>query len=125
MAAVQGFRATKWRVEMPESQNSLQNSLLAGNWRGDRRDQHCVASQAVAQPQIVYSEIREEPAKLGLFQISSPSLHPKFLQSKRENVDSLRLRIEIFPFLGDGGRRLGSIYTAWCGAQSHLALERL
>src|ERR1700676_331813 len=32
---------------------------------------------------------------------------------QRKIADSLRLIFEIFPFLGDGDRRPGSIYSAW------------
>jgi hypothetical protein len=49
VAAAQWLRATKLASERPKSQNSL----LAGNLPGDGRDQHCVASQAVTQLEIV------------------------------------------------------------------------
>jgi hypothetical protein len=37
----------------------------------------------------------------------------RFEGFRGEIVESLRQFIEIFPFSGDGDRRLGSIYTAW------------
>jgi hypothetical protein len=46
VAANQQFLATKSGFDRPESQNSLKNSLLAGNSAGDGSDHHCVASQA-------------------------------------------------------------------------------
>ena len=44
--AAQRLLAEKTTFEAAKSQKSLQNSLLAANLRGDRCDQHCVASQA-------------------------------------------------------------------------------
>src|SRR5882757_4277119 len=38
---------------------------------------------------------------------------PNSAQSQSEIADSLWQIFEIFPFLGDDGRRPGSIYTAW------------
>ena len=38
---------------------------------------------------------------------------PDSAQSQSEIADSLWQIFEIFPFLGDDGRRPGSIYTAW------------
>src|SRR5665213_2415795 len=35
---------------------SLENSLIAGKWHGDRCDQHCVASQAFPEPRHLLGE---------------------------------------------------------------------
>jgi hypothetical protein len=101
-----------------KSQNSLLNSLIAGKSRGDGRDQHCVASQAVRQLEIVPYKIREVPANGGLIQIGAPSLDSQSLPLESEIGDSLRRMFEIFPFLGDCDRRPGSISTACPTRQS-------
>ena len=41
-------------LEGPNSRNSLLNSLLAGNFAGDRRDLHCIASQAVRASALAF-----------------------------------------------------------------------
>jgi hypothetical protein len=46
VTAAQRFLDTKSALRAPKLQNSLLNSLLAGNLPGDGCDQHCVASQA-------------------------------------------------------------------------------
>jgi len=52
----EGARIAKFPVKFPVSWES--------GWRGC--DQHCAASQAVAQPKIVRRQIREMPANCGL-----------------------------------------------------------
>jgi len=44
-----------------KSQNSLQNSILAGNSFGDGCDQHCIASQAVCVLENMTGSILESP----------------------------------------------------------------
>jgi hypothetical protein len=48
----------------------------------------------------------------GLLRIGGRSPGSEFGQFQSEIADSLRRIFEIFPFLGDSDRRLGSIYTA-------------
>jgi hypothetical protein len=47
VAAAQRVFAPKSSPNAAELQNSLLNSLIAGKSHGDRRDQHCVASQVL------------------------------------------------------------------------------
>jgi hypothetical protein len=53
------------------------------------------------------------PANGGLLRIGGRSPGSGFGQFQSEIADSLRRPFEIFPFLGDEGRRRGSIGTAW------------
>jgi hypothetical protein len=53
------------------------------------------------------------PADGGLLRIEGRSPGSKFGHFDSEIADSLRPVFEIFPFLGDCGRRRGSICTAW------------
>jgi len=55
----------------------------------------------------------ERPANGGLFRIGYRSPGSEIGRYGSEIADSLRQIFEIFPFSGDGGRRPGSIYTAW------------
>jgi len=57
------------------------------------------------------------PANGGLFRFSRRSPASRFREGRGEIARSLRPHIEIFPFSGDGGRRLGSVLTAWRDAQ--------
>jgi hypothetical protein len=84
-----------------------------------RRFESCRPSQAVRQLEIVAFEILEMPANWGLLEICAPSPSSQFTQSQSEIADSLWRIFEIFPFLGDSDRRLGSIYTAWREPQSY------
>src|SRR5258708_37721143 len=76
------------------------------------------SSQAVTQLEIVASKILQMPANCGFLRICALSPSSQFAQSQSEIADSLWRIFEIFPFLGDGGRRSGSIYTAWGIGQS-------
>ena len=84
---------------------------------GDGCDQHCVASQAVRRLEILPRATPEMPANGGLLRIGGRSLDSEFGPLQGEISDSLRRIFEIFPFLGDGGWRLGSICTAWSSLQ--------
>ena len=53
IAAAQRFLILESTPGASKSWISLQNSLLAGKFPGDRCDQHCVASQPLAQLKIV------------------------------------------------------------------------
>jgi hypothetical protein len=57
------------------------------------------------------------PANGGLLRIDSRSPDSEFGHFRLGIADSLRPIFEIFPFLGDRGRRPGSIYTAWSSLQ--------
>ncbi len=77
-------------------------------------------SQAVWRSEKMSLILVERPANGGLFQFSEPSPASRFRQRRGEIAKSLWPHAEIFPFLGDGVRRLGSILTAWrtCIARS-------
>src|SRR5712664_2058438 len=94
---------------------------VAGNLRGDGCDRHCVASQPVRCSEILPSTMLEMPANGGLLQIGGPSPDSKFRYFQGQIADSLRRISEIFPFLGDGGWRPGSICTAWPSLQWNVA----
>ena len=85
---------------------------------GDRRDQHCVASQAVG-PHDGCVAVAEKPANGGLLQFGRRSPDAQFADLGNKIVKSLCPFIELFPFSGDGDRRLGSIYTARQVGQCH------
>ena len=70
-------------------------------------------NQAVPPSENLPSVGAEKPADGGLLQIGCRSLDFEFDRSEGEIADSLRRIFEVFPFSGDGGRRLGSICTAW------------
>ncbi len=57
----------------PESQNSLQNSLIPVNLLGDWCDQHCVASEAVRCSAKMFLILAERPANAGLSRIGQSS----------------------------------------------------
>ena len=76
---------------------------------GDRCDQHCIASQAVRRLKILPLVMPEIPANGGLSRIGSRSLGSEFGRFRSQIADSLWRLFEIFPFFGDGDRRLGSI----------------
>ena len=61
--------------------------------------------------------LAERPANGGLLQISHQSPGSDFGHSQSETADSLRRTLEKLPFLGDCGRRPGSICTAWPSLQ--------
>jgi len=61
----------------------------------------------------------EMPANGGLLRIGYRSPGSEIGRCGSEIADSLRRIFEIFPFLGDSDRRLGSIGTAWRAAQSY------
>jgi hypothetical protein len=78
-------------------------------------------SSRVSQP-VRHSEktcliFAERPANGGLLRIGHQSPGSDFGHSQREIADSLRRTFEKLPFLGDRGRRLGSICTAWPSLQ--------
>ena len=106
-------------------QNSLLNSLLAGNLRGDGCDQHCVASQPVRRLEKMSLISAERPANGGLLRIGHRSPGSDFGHSRSEIADSLRRIIEKLPFLGDCGRRPGSICTAWPSLQCNSPFSAL
>jgi hypothetical protein len=58
------------------------------------------------------------PANGGLLRIGGWSLDSEFGRFRGEIAESLWPHVEIFPILGDDGRRLGSILTAWRETQS-------
>src|ERR1700737_1094093 len=94
-------------------QNSLLNSLLAGNLRGDWGAQHGVPSQPVRPAKKPPLIVAEMPANGGLLRIGYRSLGSEFGHFRGENAESLRLHAEIFPFSGDYDRRPVSIHTTW------------
>ena len=53
------------------------------------------------------------PPIAGFFELAADLQAPTSHNSEAKNADSLRRMFEIFPFLGDCDRRLGSICTAW------------
>jgi hypothetical protein len=121
----QRFIALNLSPDAPNSQISLLNSLIAGKSRGDWRDQHCVASQAVRCSEIVPLIFAERPANGGLLRINPQSPGSDFGHSPSEMADSLRRTFEKFPFLGDRGRRQGSICTAWRACSATRRILRL
>jgi hypothetical protein len=60
----------------------------------------------------------ERPTKSGLLQFGSPSLCSRSPGMRTEIGESLWLIPRIFPFSGDGGRRLSSIMHCGRGAQA-------
>jgi hypothetical protein len=80
-------------------------------------------SSQVSQP-VRLSEKRplivaEMPAVGGLLRFRRWSPDSRFSGLRGEIAESLRPYSELFPFLGDGGRRPGSICTAWSVRQCH------
>jgi hypothetical protein len=71
---------------------------IAGNLRGDRCDQHCVASQPVRRLEILPSAMAEMPANGGLLRFRNRSPGSQFGHFGSEIADSLRRTFEIFPF---------------------------
>src|SRR5216684_6468899 len=65
----------------------------------------------------------EMPANGGLLRFRNRSPGSQFGYFGSEIADSLRRRFEIFPFLGDEGRRPGSIGTAWRARQCNSTLD--
>jgi hypothetical protein len=61
-----GFLLRNRPLRAPESQHSLQNSLLAGNLCGDGCDQHCSPSQPVRQRGIFLVTPQKCPPLAGL-----------------------------------------------------------
>jgi hypothetical protein len=121
MAAAQRFLATKPSPDASKSQKSLLNSLIAGKLRGDGCNQHCVASQAVRGSEKMPPLVAERAANSGLLQFGVRSLCSRFPGMRTEFVESLWLTPRIFPFLGDGGRRPGSIMDCAVRAAVDLA----
>jgi hypothetical protein len=80
-----------------------------------RRFESSRPSQPVRRLEKMSLVLAERPANGGLLRISHQSLGSNFRHSQREIADSLGRTFEIFPFLGDCDRRLGSIRTAWPG----------
>jgi hypothetical protein len=117
VTAAQRFLDTKSALRAPKLRNSLLNSLLAGNLRGDGCDQHCVASQPVRRSEKLPLILAERPANGGLLHICGQSPDSDFGHSQSKIADSLRRTLGKFPFLGDCGRRPGSICTAWPSLQ--------
>jgi hypothetical protein len=102
------FNVLNRRTERESSEHALISLKVFADFDSTmRRFESSRPSQAVTQLKIVASEIIEVPAERGLSQTLIPSLYSKFAQSPREIGDSLWLLIEIFPFLGDAGRRPG------------------
>jgi hypothetical protein len=92
---------------VPAEQSSFTaHRSIAGNLAGDRCDQHCVASPAVAQPEIALLKIEEMPVDWALSSTNGVSNLTKNTQFERENGKSLRRILEIFPLFGDARRRL-------------------
>ena len=85
--------------------------------RGDGCDQHCVASQPVRRLEISTSVMPVMPASGRPLRIGGRSPGSGFGQFQSEIADSLRRTFEKLPFLGDCGRRPGSICTAWPSLQ--------
>jgi hypothetical protein len=66
-------------------------------------------SQAVRGSEKMPPIVAERPANSGLLQFGVPSLCSRFPGMTTEFGESLWLTPRIFPFLGDAGRRPGSI----------------
>jgi hypothetical protein len=75
-------------------------------------------SQAVRRSEKLSLILVERPANGGLLRIGHQSPGSDFGHSRSEIADSLRRTFEKLPFLGDCGRRPGSICTAWPRRQS-------
>jgi hypothetical protein len=74
-------------------------------------------SQAVRRSEKVPLILAERPANCGLLGIGHRSPGSDFGHSQSEIADSLWRTFEKLPFLGDCGRRQGSICTAWPSLQ--------
>jgi hypothetical protein len=70
-------------------------------------------SQAVRRSEKLSLILVERPANGGLLRIGHQSPGSDFGHSRSEIADSLPRTFEKLPFLGDCGRRPGSICTAW------------
>src|SRR5882757_10649757 len=68
-------------------------------------------SQAVRRSEKMSLILEERAANGGLLRTAGRSPDSEFGRFRREIADSLRRTFEKFPFLGDCGRRLGSICT--------------
>jgi hypothetical protein len=90
-----------------------------GAWVVISRFESSRPSQAVRRSEKRSLILAERPANGGLLRISHRSLGSDFEHSHREIADSLRRTFEKLPFLGDCGRRPGSICTAWPGHQCY------
>ena len=102
MTAAQRFLDTKSALRAPKLENSLLDSPLAGNLRGDGCNQHCIPSQAVRRSEKVSSTLAE---RRGPLLIKDQSLGSSFRASPSQKGDSLRRIYEKLTFLGDCGRR--------------------
>jgi hypothetical protein len=83
--------------------------------RGDRCDQHCVASQAVRGSEKMTPIAAERPANGGLLQFGIPSLCSRFPGIRVSFGESLWLIPRIFPFSRDCSRRPG--FDLHCGVR--------
>jgi hypothetical protein len=73
--------------------------------------------------EILPSAMAQMPANGGLLRFRNRSPGSQFGHFGSEIADSLRRTFEIFPFLGDEGRRPGSIGTAWRARQCNSTLD--
>jgi hypothetical protein len=85
--------------------------------RGDRCDQHCVASQPVRRLETLPSDLLEMPANCGVLRFNGRPPGTDLGHFRLGLAASLRRILEIFPFLGDRRRRPGSICTVWPSLQ--------
>ena len=69
--------------------------------------------------------IAKEPANSGLLGLGPLSPRAHFLVLGRQITKGLRPTPRIFPFSGDGGRRLGSTATGWQGRRPRVGDEVL
>src|SRR5712691_6453081 len=101
-----------------ESAVASENPLKSLRIRADfdstmRRFESSRPSQAVWRPEEMVLTLAERPANGGLLRISYQPPRSNFRHSRNEFADGLRQTFEKLPFLGDCGRRQGSICTAW------------
>jgi hypothetical protein len=82
-----------------------------------RRFESSRPSQAVRRSEKAPLILAERPANGGLLRISHRSPGSDFGHSQSETANSLWRTFEKFPFLGDCGRRPGSICTDWPSLQ--------
>jgi hypothetical protein len=66
-------------------------------------------SQAVRRSESTSLILAERPANGGLLPMRHQSLGSSFRDSRSQIADSLQRKFVKLPFLGDGGRRRGSI----------------
>ena len=81
-----GFLTDTSLSKPPKMQNSLQNSLLAGNLRGDGCDQHCVVSQHLERFQAKWRPVRVKKTR----QIKN--LEPRFDSIETEKALANNIR---------------------------------